>query len=69
MGFIQTTITQRPLPSTVVGNALEALIGAIYLDRGYKDPCSGFIHVNAVRGRGVDETSADFKSSLYHWAQ
>ena len=68
--FIQTTITQRPLPSTVVGNALEALIGAIYLDHGYKKTralaSSMLMRYGAEE---VMEATADFKSSLYHWAQ
>ena len=67
---IQTTITQDPLPSTVVGNALEALIGAIYLDHGYKKTrslaSSMLIRYGAEE---VMEATADFKSSLYHWAQ
>lgn len=67
---IQTNITQRPLPSTVVGNALEALIGAIYLDHGYKKTralaSSMLVRYGAEE---VMEASADFKSSLYHWAQ
>ncbi len=67
---IQTNITQRPLPSTVIGNALEALIGAIYLDHGYKKTralaSSMLVRYGAEE---VMEASADFKSSLYHWAQ
>ena len=68
--FIQTTITQRPLPSTVVGNALEALIGAIYLDHGYKKTRA--LASSMLMRYGAEElmkASADFKSSLYHWAQ
>lgn len=68
--YIQTTITQRPLPSAVVGNALEALIGAIYLDHGYKKTralaSSMLMRYGAEKSM---EANLDFKSSLYHWAQ
>lgn len=68
--FIQTTITQRPLPSAVVGNALEALIGAIYLDHGYKKTRALASSMLMRYGaEGAMETTADFKSNLYHWAQ
>ena len=68
--FIQTTITQRPLPSAVVGNALEALIGAIYLDHGYKKTRA--LASSMLMRYGAEEAmeaTADFKSNLYHWAQ
>ncbi len=68
--YIQTTITQRPLPSTVVGNALEALIGAIYLDHGYKKTRA--LASSMLLRYGAEESmeaNLDFKSSLYHWAQ
>lgn len=68
--YIQSTITQRPLPSTVVGNALEALIGAIYLDHGFKKTRA--LASSMLMRYGAEEameTTADFKSSLYHWAQ
>ncbi len=68
--YIQTTIAQRPLPSAVVGNALEALIGAIYLDHGYKKTCA--LASSMLMRYGAEESmeaTLDFKSSLYHWAQ
>jgi len=68
--YIQTTITQRPLPSAVVGNALEALIGAIYLDHGYKKTRA--LASSMLMRYGAEqsmEANSDFKSSLYHWAQ
>lgn len=67
---IQTTIPQRPLPSAVIGNALEALIGAIYLDHGYKKTrVLASAMLMRYGAEEIMETTADFKSRLYHWAQ
>ena len=56
----------------VVGNALEALIGAIYLDRGYEFT-NRFV-LEAILCRYVDikdimNTETDFKSRLIEWCQ
>ena len=54
------------------GNALEALIGAIYLDRGYNYATRFFI--KRMIGRHIDLKSlarkdSDYKSQLIEWAQ
>lgn len=56
----------------VYGNAFEALIGAIYLDRGYKR-CRRFI-IEKIFKPHIDlneiiHTDANFKSKLVEWAQ
>ena len=54
------------------GNALEALIGAIYLDQGY-EVCYNFIQNVLIKKHVNLETSArkevNFKSSLIEWSQ
>ncbi len=58
--------------SYIGGNAFEALVGAIYLDRGYKT-CQHFIarliklgHINMAKTARVEE---NFKSVILEWCQ
>lgn len=58
--------------TNIGGNAFEALMGAIYLDRGFKT-CQWFIN-NRVIGRYVDldnvaQKEVNFKSKLLEWSQ
>ncbi len=58
--------------STLEGNALEALIGAIYLDGGYNDAkkcIEEYIFKKYVDLNKVLEEEIDFKSKLYIWCQ
>jgi len=56
----------------VYGNALEALIGAIYLDQGYKK-CQQFLEKQVIeKHMNVNEIvkkEYNFKSKLIEWAQ
>jgi ribonuclease-3 len=56
----------------VYGNALEALIAAIYLDRGYK-ACCRFIQETIVNQHfnlnELIQEETNFKSTLIEWAQ
>lgn len=56
----------------IYGNALEALVGAIYLDKGY-DVCKQFVE-NQLIARYVNleklaKTDENFKSKLIEWGQ
>lgn len=73
---IQEMITHNNIvitnSSSVLGNALEALIGAIYIDAGFHN-CKRFIlekiikpHVDINR---LKETQINFKSKLVEWSQ
>ncbi len=58
--------------SYICGNALEALVGAIYLDQGYKR-CRKFI-INRLVNKHFDlndlvKTEQNFKSRLIEWCQ
>lgn len=58
--------------SYMYGNAFEALIGAIYLDRGYAQ-CKQYVEFNII-GRYIDLDSlsrkeVNFKSKLIEWCQ
>lgn len=57
---------------SIYGNALEALIGAIYLDQGYRR-CKHFLEKKILERyidlAGVVSTEENFKSALLEWSQ
>lgn len=58
--------------ATIEGNALEALIGAIYLDAGFeitKNIFNNYIIRNYIDLNKVLEQEIDFKSALLIWGQ
>ena len=58
--------------SYISGNAVEALVGAIYLDRGYKVAqrfiCRKIIDEN-IKLEDLVNTEKNFKSRLIEWTQ
>jgi ribonuclease-3 len=70
--FIQSNTTSTIESSHIYGDTLEALIGAIYIDKGYPE-AKKFItrkllnnYVNLVE---VQNTNTNYKSQLIEWSQ
>lgn len=70
--LIQSTHINRTHNSFIPGNAFEALVGAIYLDRGYAH-CYRFFK-ERIMGKYIDidqvsKEDDNFKSKLIEWGQ
>ena len=71
-GFVNASMHSSSHNSYICGNTLEALVGAVYLDQGYKR-CRRFIierlikkHFNINR---LVKTDQNYKSRLIEWTQ
>ena len=70
--FIDSNTTKNIDKSHIYGDALEALIGAIYLDKDYqtakyfvtKKILSQFVNLNEI-----EQNDLNFKSQLIEWSQ
>ncbi len=66
-----TNLIKRSGQKFIYGNALEALIGAVYLDHGY-DRCQKFVIerliVNYINLKELIEHDTNFKSKIIQWA-
>ncbi len=70
--FIDSNTTKKIDKSHIYGDALEALIGAIYLDRDYRSAkyfvtkriLSQFVDLNEI-----EQEDSNFKSQLIEWSQ
>ena len=61
---------RQEMHDSIVGNALEALIGAIYLDKGYNTTRD--IVLKLLKQHGLDtkiHDDVDYKSKLHEWGQ
>lgn len=69
---IEARIGNEDSMDKIVGNALEAWLGAIYIDRGFKvtkKTIERFLLPKYLNLDTIVEQSFDFKSKLIEWAQ
>ncbi len=70
--FLASENNQNDTAKNLLGGAFEALIGAIYLDRGYKKTQHFLIrkivkpYINLSE---IEKTETDYKSAIIEWAQ
>ncbi len=70
--FIQSHTNVNMLQSHIYGDAFEALIGAIYLDKGYKVTHRVITHRilnHYVDLNEVENSNTNYKSQIIEWAQ
>lgn len=70
--MLETRISHEDSNLKIVGNALEAWLGAIYLDRGFevaKNSVSNFLLNRYIDLNHVSKNAVDFKSQIIEWAQ
>jgi ribonuclease III len=69
---IETKLEKNDFSTTLIGNAFEALIGAIYLDKGYiktKKIVINNLFKKLVDFRELMNKETDYKSRLLEWGQ
>lgn len=70
--YLECSVGSEDSMEKIVGNAVEAWIGAIYLDRGFK-PVKKVIETKLLNEwidlDDVAQNTTDFKSKLIEWAQ
>ncbi len=70
--FVKTTIPTQQFGGNIHGNVFEALIGAIYLDRGYRY-CEKFIYKRVIRPyvdiQKLEGKVISYKSLFIEWCQ
>jgi ribonuclease III len=68
--LLDVKMRREDIRQSMVGNAMEALIGAVYLDHGYHKTNVSLIQL--MKQFGLDQKiyeTIDFKSKLHQWAQ
>lgn len=67
---IKLNIGKQPLQESMLGNAFEALVGAVYMDKGFGTTRK--ILIELLKKHGLDtkvHDLVDYKSKLQEWAQ
>lgn len=68
--MLKLNLGRQEMHDSIVGNALEALIGALYIDKGYDFTLK--IVLEILKKHGLDSTvhdDVDYKSKLHEWGQ
>lgn len=70
--FVKSNIDQSNVGDNIHGNIFEALIGAIYLDKGY-NKCQKFIHQNVINPyvdiEKLEGKITSYKGLIIEWCQ
>ncbi|WP_310993347.1 ribonuclease III [Aequorivita marina] len=70
--FLKTTVPRQQFSGNIYGNVFEALVGAIYLDRGFKY-CEKFIYKRVIKPyvdiKKLEGKVISYKSLLIEWCQ
>ncbi len=70
--FLKTTIPMQQFSGNIYGNVFEALVGAIYLDRGFKY-CEKFIQKRVIKPyvdiKKLEGKVISYKSLFIEWCQ
>lgn len=70
--FLKTTIPKQQFSGNIYGNVFEALVGAIYLDRGFKY-CEKFIQKRVIKPyvdiKKLEGKVISYKSLFIEWCQ
>lgn len=72
LDIILSSYTQGKMSKSMLGNAFEALIGAIYLEKGYEKTKKYVINDILLRHlniHGLETKDDNFKSQLLEWGQ
>lgn len=68
--FLRAKMNPNHAHSSVLGNALEALIGALFMDLGYAKTEKAVHHLFAKHGvKEFDVDYQDYKSAIHQWSQ
>jgi ribonuclease-3 len=68
--LLELNLGRQEMHDSIVGNALEAIVGAIYLDQGYI--VTRNIVLKLMKQHGLDtrvHDDIDYKSKLHEWSQ
>ena len=72
LDIILSSYSQGRMSKSMMGNAFEALVGAIYLEKGFNDACEYVINEVLLKHLNIHELELmddNFKSQLLEWGQ